>query len=309
MPKQMFKRTIADKLLREPMRALGKAFTYVGHSLALAGKTLVSLPYRLIHKSKTELHRKHGEKLSFKTIVRELEITAVVGVLLVVGIGGVTSAAAMTAGADFRPDPKPILLDASGLQSLSVGGQAEAQIITRDSFEIIINFETSISSYTYLDNNAFTNNIEAFIQWPFLTGVPITDGYGTREKPCPSCTDEHNGVDFTPGAGSEIQSISEGRVVEVVNYADNTSKIDSEENSGGTFVIIEHDIDGHKVRSWYLHMQYQSSPLKVGDTVGVGQLVGKVGNTGKSTGAHLHLSIQVDGKYVNPYAWLVENNK
>ena len=47
-----------------------------------------------------------------------------------------------------------------------------------------------------------------------------------------------------------------------------------------------------------------SSPLKVGDKVKTGELIGKVGSTGKSTGPHLHLQIKVQGIIVDPVAWL-----
>jgi murein DD-endopeptidase MepM/ murein hydrolase activator NlpD len=47
-----------------------------------------------------------------------------------------------------------------------------------------------------------------------------------------------------------------------------------------------------------------SSPLAVGQAVKVGDLVGLVGSTGASTGAHLHLEIRPDGVAVDPFAWL-----
>jgi murein DD-endopeptidase MepM/ murein hydrolase activator NlpD len=50
-----------------------------------------------------------------------------------------------------------------------------------------------------------------------------------------------------------------------------------------------------------------SSPLVVGQTVKVGDLVGLVGSTGASTGAHLHLEIHLDGVFVDPFAWLQAN--
>tara|TARA_R110002124_G_scaffold117983_4_gene275144 strand:+ start:16135 stop:16305 length:171 start_codon:yes stop_codon:yes gene_type:complete len=54
-------------------------------------------------------------------------------------------------------------------------------------------------------------------------------------------------------------------------------------------------------------MQWGSPAVAVGQPVTVGQLVGRVGNTGASTGPHLHLEIHLDGKPVDPYAWLTTN--
>jgi murein DD-endopeptidase MepM/ murein hydrolase activator NlpD len=75
----------------------------------------------------------------------------------------------------------------------------------------------------------------------------------------------------------------------------------------GQFVYIEHEINGQSILSVYAHMQRNSSPLRVGDTVQVGDFLGLVGNTGTSTGPHLHLEIRINGDYVDPFAWLKEN--
>ncbi len=79
--------------------------------------------------------------------------------------------------------------------------------------------------------------------------------------------------------------------------------------SYGTRVVIEHVVNGQVVRSLYAHMIAGSTTVTVGQTVSVGQTVGLVGNTGASSGAHLHLGISVDGALIDPYAWLIANAK
>jgi hypothetical protein len=147
----------------------------------------------------------------------------------------------------------------------------------------------------------FTNNASAAIQWPFLRGVPLSDRFGPRPVVCSVCLPVHNGLDFTPGSGSDIAAIAEGRVSAVVRSSAKTGF--------GTYVVIDHKIDGKKVQSVYAHLLVDSPIFAVGDYVRQGDRVGRVGTTGSSTGAHLHLEIVVNGVRVDPYAWLTDHNR
>jgi murein DD-endopeptidase MepM/ murein hydrolase activator NlpD len=141
----------------------------------------------------------------------------------------------------------------------------------------------------------FFNDVKWALQWPFPVGVPVSGVYGPRIAPCAGCSSNHKGVDFTPGYGSPTQVIYPGVVKSVKNSG----------NSGlGYNVIIGHVIDGENVDTVYGHMITDSSELKVGDLVKTGDKVGLVGNTGSSTGAHLHFEVRVEGIQVNPFAWM-----
>lgn len=145
--------------------------------------------------------------------------------------------------------------------------------------------------------DTFVNDPESLIQWPFTRGVPIGSGFGYRAAPCRGCSSAHQGLDMNPGTGTPIQVIADGVVSEAGGPAGNY----------GQYVIVDHLVDGRLVRSLYAHMLAGSSPLSAGDYVSVGDEVGLVGNTGRSTGAHLHLEIRVDGATaVDPRAWLGE---
>lgn len=134
------------------------------------------------------------------------------------------------------------------------------------------------------------------IRWPFPYTVPITDGFGLRPANV-SGQPMHNGVDFTPGSGAPIYAIADGVVTFHV-----------EETGGlGNNVMIQHNIPGQNIESVYAHMQYGSSPLKVGDPIKVGDFIGLVGDTGNSYGAHLHFELHVDKVPVDPFAWLQAN--
>ncbi len=137
----------------------------------------------------------------------------------------------------------------------------------------------------------YTNDPEAAIQWPFVVGVAMSSGYGQRWGRL------HAGIDLVPGNGAPIQVIADGTV-----------RIATE--SGGAYgvtVYVDHIIDGEVVTSHYAHMQYGSLRVKAGDKVKVGDIVGLVGNTGRSYGAHLHFEIIINGSTVNPLPWMQEN--
>ncbi|WP_440711698.1 M23 family metallopeptidase [Herbiconiux sp. YIM B11900] len=143
--------------------------------------------------------------------------------------------------------------------------------------------------------NTFTNNPLSPIQWPFTTGVPISDGFGPRTAPCDGCSSYHKGIDMNPGQGTPIQVVADG-VVTVAQATDNGGL--------GVYAEIEHVIDGQRITSVYGHMLEGSLQLTEGQVVTVGQQVGNVGNTGTSTGAHLHFEIHQDGTPIDPYPWM-----
>jgi murein DD-endopeptidase MepM/ murein hydrolase activator NlpD len=154
------------------------------------------------------------------------------------------------------------------------------------------------TSGNYAQMAATFTNYSGPIQWPFRAGVPISTDFGPRIPPCFGCSSFHKGIDMNPGNGSPIQAISAGVVGEL-------SRVD---NGGlGVYVTIDHNIDGQRVTSVYAHMQPGSVTVSEGQSVDVGDILGMVGNTGQSTGPHLHFEILLDGTTpTDPYAWLSE---
>ena len=145
-------------------------------------------------------------------------------------------------------------------------------------------------------NFTYTNNPGGSIQWPFPTPAPITYGFGPRSA-CSYCSTYHLGVDFTPGSGVPIQAITAGTV----------SKVTLDGGGLGNHVTISHVVNGQRIDSVYAHMAWGSIQVAVGQQVSVGTIVGAVGSTGASTGAHLHLEIHADGTPIDPFAWLKAN--
>lgn len=143
----------------------------------------------------------------------------------------------------------------------------------------------------------FVNDVTWDIQWPFPVSVKISSGFGPRAAPCGACSSNHRGLDLSVKDGTPIQAIYNGVVTEVGWMGETTGL--------GQFVRIEHEIDGEDVQTTYGHMIKDSDAVSVGDTVRTGDLLGLVGNTGASTGNHLHFEVAVDGVQTDPHAWLL----
>lgn len=200
-----------------------------------------------------------------------------------------------------------------GIVAVAEEGQAILPDVIREAVKVLyVDMKPLVNIDTYgPESNDFVNNPNGIVQWPFWRGVPISDHFGEREAVCASgcsSTTNHGGTDFAPSPGAEVASIADGVVTSVVNFADNVLGTDDVEHSAGTHIMIRHNIDGQEVYSLYAHLQYNSIPLKVGDSVQRGQLVGKVGNTGMSTAAHLHLGIKINGKYIDAEPFLLKYN-
>lgn len=164
---------------------------------------------------------------------------------------------------------------ASNAQSFRLGAAAAASGPARDEF--------TVSSFTV-------------VHWPLRAGTAISSTFGARS--CSGCSSFHSGVDFTPGAGTPVQAIADGVVV-------GSSVVDG---SWGVHVTLRHDVDGVTYFSSYAHLQSGSMGLSLGDTVARGQVVGRVGNTGQSYGAHLHFTIQTaDRTFIDPVSWMREH--
>ena len=109
-------------------------------------------------------------------------------------------------------------------------------------------------------------------------------GYGMRIDPIYRTPHFHSGMDFSAKVGTEIYATGDG----VVTYA-------AWKQGYGNCVIINH---GHGFQTLYGHMSKYR--VRVGKKVKRGEVIGEVGNTGKSTGPHLHYEVIVRGKYDNP---------
>ena len=122
-----------------------------------------------------------------------------------------------------------------------------------------------------------------------VSNYRLTSAFGMRKHPVLKVTRMHNGVDMACAAGTPIYATRAGTVTTASYQA----------SGAGNYVSINH-LDGFS--SIYMHMTHYV--VSKGQNVAQGQLIGYVGNTGISTGDHLHFGISYAGTYVNPLAYI-----
>lgn len=106
----------------------------------------------------------------------------------------------------------------------------------------------------------------------------------------------------TTGMHKGVDLIGKGYACDyIIAAADGTVTIAQYSSSAGYYVQINH---GNGVYTRYLHMKANSLTVKVGQKVSKGQVLGYMGSTGQSTGAHLHFDICINGTYVDPKPYL-----
>lgn len=126
-------------------------------------------------------------------------------------------------------------------------------------------------------------------QQPIASDAPITAGYGiVRSYNGGPYNSFHSGTDYAAFVGTEVFAPGAGVVI-----------LSQPLQVRGNVVIIDH---GLGVMTGYYHLQTLS--VNVGDEVTPGQVIGEVGNTGLSTGPHLHWDVRILNTPVNPLQWL-----
>ncbi len=133
----------------------------------------------------------------------------------------------------------------------------------------------------------------------------ITSTFGMRVHPITKEEKMHNGVDFGIPKGTPVSSASNGIVVKVQNGC--TEGDFSCGGGWGNYVIVRHSINKKTYETVYAHLSTPTT--SVGQKIKGGEVIGLSGNTGSSSGAHLHFEVHLNG-IKNPIDPLtVVNNK
>jgi hypothetical protein len=123
---------------------------------------------------------------------------------------------------------------------------------------------------------------------PVIGEIEFTSGFGIRSDPFLGRPAMHTGLDFRAATGDPVRATANGKVA-------------SSGWAGGYGRMVEID-HGNGLSTRYGHLSEIS--VKVGDQIKIGQVIGAVGSTGRSTGPHLHYETRIDGEAVDPQKFL-----
>ncbi len=144
----------------------------------------------------------------------------------------------------------------------------------------------SVKTFNFIDDRevSFTSRIHM----PLKNGISVTSPYGTRTHPIFGGRKLHNGADLQANY-EKVYSVMDGVVT--------SSGWDPK--GGGNFIKIKHS---DSFITSYLHLS--EIYYRVGELVKAGFIIAKSGNSGNSTGPHLHFSVSENGNYINPIHFL-----
>lgn len=180
----------------------------------------------------------------------------------------------LPAYADIVEQQKSVEVLQDDSQTMTIALNTQAVPVSRDDYSVTV----------------FT-----IVQWPTADHTVTSQGdFGPRS--CRGCSSFHQGDDFNPGGGTPVEVIADG-IVLTSGWA----------GALGESVAVQHLINGQAVVTRYGHMQAGSLRVTPGQHIKRGTILGLVGDTGASTGNHLHFQLEFGGVPVNPMPWLIAN--
>ena len=144
----------------------------------------------------------------------------------------------------------------------------------------------SLKAFNYVEDREVS--ITTKIHMPLKNGIAVTSPFGTRTHPIFGMHKMHNGADIK-AYYEKVYAVMDGVVTD--------SGWDSK--GGGNYIKIKHT---NSFVTSYLHLS--EIYYKVGEIVKAGFIIAKSGNSGNSTGPHLHFSVIENGNYINPIRFL-----
>ncbi|MFQ5428023.1 MAG: M23 family metallopeptidase [Thermodesulfobacteriota bacterium] len=202
-------------------------------------------------------------------------------------------------------DPDTKVVSNAGIKGMGGGSSAEradylltpgAKVdelvsqIRSDLTGLEINAGTMESSFTDLREGLMKKST-LLASTPSIRPVKgwITSAFGKRISPFTGLQHSHRGIDIANRLGTPVVATANGRVTKIGRDA-----------NVGRYINISH---GYGIKTVYGHLS--RTFVKTGQRVKRGQKIGSLGNTGRSTGAHLHYAVSVNGVFRNPTKYIL----
>ena len=148
------------------------------------------------------------------------------------------------------------------------------------------NISKSVKTFGFIDDNE--QNLVSKIHMPLKNGISVTSSYGNRTHPIFGGRKLHNGADLKANY-EKVYSVMDG-IVTASGW---------DPKGGGNYIKVKHS---NSYVTAYMHLS--EIYYKVGEFVKAGFIIAKSGNSGNSTGPHLHFSVIENGNYINPIRFL-----
>ncbi len=263
----------------------------IGYGLALPRST--PLPAELVATWRAEVTRldRTTDELRERNVLESRAYAAHMAtlqarLLRMEAVGERLAGAANFDAGEFDFDQEPALGGPFSAANVSIEGSELAQSLDRLAGQIEDRERQLDVLERLLDNRSLASEV-SLGGWPVANGY-LSSRFGTRTDPFDGRAAWHKGVDFTARAGTNVLAVAPG----VVTWA-------GYDKDYGKLVEIRHS-DGYRTR--YAHnSEYLVKP---GDLIRKGQVIARVGRTGRATGTHLHFEVLADGRPVNPLQYI-----
>lgn len=294
---------ISAATLVDEFALAAEAFAFTGETPIQVARAATEVPTSRAGAAALAAPKPRRGRVVFKRVAAASFSVGVVGVVGALAFATTTPVSAVTAfGSAVSGDISIVAPESTNAKSeiqayVAASDMKASDLVRSESYDIESMADVAADSGVTQFAGTWVNDTGADIQFPFPVGVPISAAFGSTSYLSKFST-PHRGVDLTPGRGAEVHAIAAGTV-----------RIATEGGGDyGVTVLIDHIVDGQLVSSRYGHMEYGSLRVSTGDTVEVGDVIGTVGSTGRSTGPHLHLEVLLGGdQRVDPLAWLYEH--
>lgn len=166
----------------------------------------------------------------------------------------------------------------------------QLEIISEEQEKLLVELAAKVSKLNADKNRIKNPYTGGKLGMPISSGYRVTSNFGTRVHPISGKKHTHTGIDFGAPSGTPIYAAEAGVVI--------VSRLWS---GYGNCIIIDH---GNGLWTLYAHIRNGGLLVDVGDEVTKGQQIAEVGNTGISTGPHLHFEVRKNEVPVNPGGYL-----